>query len=543
MRLNTFKILCIIFFGTGLLSGLSHAKQSTTSFTPPAQNSLTERINKSFIGDLKEIRKRRILRVLVSYNRTNFFNTVKGQRGLEHDLIKAYEKYLNRGPRQKRYKTHVVFLPTPFKDLYNELLAGRGDIIASGLTITPERKDVSSFTTPYITEVQEILVSNINTRKVTKLEDLSGKQIVVVANSSYMVHIEKMNQSLAQIGLPLIEIVQADPVLEAEDILEMVNAGLFSYTIVDNHIAELYQQTFNKLSLHSNIIFNHGGKIGWAINKNLPQLEKSLNAFIRTYAKPGKFLGNSIYQKYFKNPFWIDKPLSLTALDDTPCLQYYFEKYSEFYEFDWLLIASLAYQESRFRQDLTSSANAYGIMQIKPSTARSKIVNIPSIHKLEDNIHAGIKYLAFIRDYYFDKPEYTEEDKINFSLAAYNAGPGRIRKLQREAEAQGLDPHKWFYNVEALARKAIGHETVNYVTQIQKTMIGLKSSMYLSHSKVRLKEKQIKDHNKNMDSIKKLGNLNRPAGSQNISNKNSKKQKSFPLIENSINYKDQKSGK
>lgn len=459
-----------------------------------AQHSLSGRINDAFIGDLGSIRERRILRVLVSYNRTNFFHTIKGQRGLEHDLIKAYEKHLNRGPRKEEYKTHIVFLARPFNKLFDELSAGHGDIIASGLTVTPEREAIMDFTAPYIKNIKEILVSSKNAPQITRLEELSGQQIIVVANSSYIIHIEQMSQSLGRLGLPGIEIIHANPVLEAEDLLEMVNAGLFEYTVVDHHIAQIYQHTYHHLNLQENIIFHHGGQIAWALNKNLPNLKKSLNNFINSYAKPGKFLGNSIFQKYYKNPFWVKEPLSLTALDDTPCLQYYFEKYAEFYDFDWFLIASQAYQESKFQQNLTSRANAQGIMQIKPSTAQSKVVNIPNIDNLEDNIHAGIKYLAFIRDYYFSKPEYSKEDTINFSLAAYNAGPGRIRRLQREAEAQGFDPHKWFYNVEVLARQAIGHETVDYVTQIQKRKIGLKSSMDLSKTKRLLKEQKLNEH-------------------------------------------------
>ncbi|MDX1353608.1 MAG: transglycosylase SLT domain-containing protein, partial [Thiomicrorhabdus sp.] len=159
-----------------------------------------------------------------------------------------------------------------------------------------------------------------------------------------------------------------------------------------------------------------------------------------------------------------------------------------------------AHQESRFRQDLVSRANAVGIMQIKPSTARSKIVNIPNIRNLENNIHAGVKYLAFIRDYYFDKPEYSDEDKTNFSLAAYNAGPGRIRKLQRKAEAKGLNPHKWHYNVEVIARQDIGQETVNYVTKIQKTKIALKLSKELAEKKHQLKEQKLEDFEQTQNS-------------------------------------------
>jgi len=466
--------------------------------TESQAKTVSERINQAFIGDLKQIRERRILRVLVSYNRTNFFHTSRGDRGIEHDLMKEYEKYINRGPRKERYKTHIVFLARPFEKLLSDLKAGYGDIAASGITVTPERSQFIDFTKPYITDITEVLVSNKNTHPPKTLQELSGQQIIVVSNSSYIIHIERMNQSLGRLGLPAIEIVKADPLLEAEELLEMVNAGLFDYTVVDSHIANIYQSIFHKIRVQEDFVFHYGGNIAWAINQDLPDLKASLNKFVYSYARPGRLLGNSVFKKYFKNPFWIKQPLSLNALDETPCLQYYFEKYSEFFDFDWYLIASQAYQESGFKQDLVSHANAVGIMQIKPSTAKSKFVRIPNIYDLETNILAGIKYLAFIRDHYFTKPEYSEEDKINFTLAAYNAGPGRIRKLQRMAEARGLDPHKWHYNVEVMARQDIGQETVDYVTKIQKTKIALKLSKELAEKKHHLKELKIEEHLENI---------------------------------------------
>ena len=466
---------------------------SSASHAVAHKKNITERINQPFIGDLAEIKERRIIRILVSYNRTNFFHTNRGDRGIEHDLMKEFEKYINRGPLKARYRTHIVFLARPFDRLIADLKSGHGDIVASGLTITPERASYVDFTEPYITNVSEILISNKNQPAPKTLQELSGKQIVVVSNSSYIIHIEQINQALGQLGLPSIEIIKADPLLEAEDLLEMVNAGIFDYTVVDNHIAEIYESIFPQIRLQQEFVFHYGGNIAWAINQNLPKLKTTLNNFITKYARPGKFLGNSLYKKYFKNPFWIKQPLSLNALDETPCLKYYFEKYAIFYDFDWYLIAAQAHQESGFKQNLVSRANAVGIMQIKPSTARSKIVNIPNIKSLENNIHAGVKYLAFIRDFYFDKPEYSEEDKINFTLASYNAGPGRIRKLQRMAEARGLDPHKWHYNVEIMARQDIGQETVNYVTEIQKTKIALKLSKELAQQKHQLKAETLEE--------------------------------------------------
>jgi len=493
--LFTINRFLITFIGLALFVSLNCNANPITH-----TKSITQRINQPFTGDLDKIRERRILRVLVSYNRTNFFYTLHGDRGLEHDLMKEFEKYLNRGPRKERYKTHIVFLAHPFDQLITDLKAGYGDIVASGLTITPERASFVDFTRPYITNISEILISNKKHPAPKTIQELAGKQVVVVGNSSYIIHIQRINQELGRLGLPVIEIVTADPLLEAEDILEMINAGIFDYSVVDSHIAEIYQKVFPNIRLQKDFVFHYGGNIAWAINQNLPKLKHTLNEFITKYARPGKFLGNSLYKKYFKNPYWVKQPLSLNALDETPCLQYYFEKYAAFFDFDWYLIASQAFQESGFNQKLRSSANAVGIMQIKPSTARSKIVNVPNINNLENNILAGVKYLAFIRDFYFSKPEYSPEDRINFTLAAYNAGPGRIRKLQRMTEARGLNPHKWHYNVEVLARQEIGQETVNYVTKIQKTKIALKLGNELAAKKYQFKEEQLEKYKKAQDS-------------------------------------------
>lgn len=507
---------------------LSHAESFQT---------MQSRLNSAFIGDLEQIRERRILRVLVSYNRTNFFHTNKGERGLEHDLILAYEDYLNRGPRKERYKTHVVFLSKPFNHLLDALTSGEGDIVAAGLSITPERQMLVDFTKPYIKNINEILISHKGAQPIEQFEQLSGKSVVVVANSSYVINLQRINLALGGLGLEPLEIIQANEVLEAEDILEMVNAGLFDYSVTDNHIAKLYQKAFPNLVLYDNFILQHDSQIAWAINKNLPELEKSLNNFIEQYARPGRFLGNSVYRKYFENPFWIQHPLDFTALDKTPCLQYYFEKYAQFYDFDWFRIAALAYQESKFNQKMISHRGAYGIMQIKPTTARSKNVQIKDIKtNMENNIHAGVRYLAFLRDHYFDKPEYSDEDKINFALAAYNAGPGRIRELQRHAKAKGLNPNKWFYNVEVIARNEIGHETVNYVTVIQKTTQALKLATKLAQEKHRQKElhfqqaeNALKDSENLMDSDSMLPSQETPSTQAAPSASEKKANPSAPL--------------
>ena len=475
---------------------------SKQSFPPP-NDSITNRIQASFHGDLKQLRERRLIRVLVSHTKTNFFITPKGFRGVEYDLLKAYENYLNRGPRKQRYKTHLMFIPLPFGKLLPNLQEGFGDIAASGLTVTPERLQLVDFTDPYITNVEEVLVSHVNAPRIEKMEDLSGKQVAVVNNSSYIIHLELMNQTLGKLGLEPIELVKVDPLLESEDILELVNERIYDYTVVDNHIALIWQKVLENIRVDEDIVFHHNSQIAWAIQKNTPQLKKSLNQFIQMHAKPGRLLGNSVYKKYFENTYWIERPLTHDLLKRVRCLSYYFQIYSDFYGFDWKLIAAQGYQESRFNQSLKSHAGAVGIMQIKPSTAKDKNVNIPNVHKLEDNIHAGIKYMAFLRDFYFSNDNYTEEERINFTLAAYNAGPSRIRRLQRTAEAKGYNPYVWFYNVETQARNHIGLETVNYVANIRKMQIFLKASRTLDENRRLLLERTVQDSNKRLIEFEK----------------------------------------
>ena len=451
--------------------------------TPPQQTlfqSYHDRLMQPFFGDLEEMRERRLIRVLISYNRTHYFMAEHGSLGLEYEFLRAYEQSLNRGPLQQRYQTHLVFIPTPFDQLFDALNAGRGDIIAAGLTVTETRKNLALFTQPYITGVNEILVSHPNAAPIERLEDLSGRKIMVVAQSSYMINLMLANQALGQLGLQPIEIIPAPSTLDAEDILELVHAEIIDYTVTDDHIAIAWSRVLNNLTLYPQIRFHHEGQLAWAVRNNNPQLLSSLNNFIERQAKPGRYLSNVLFNKYFNDNTWLQTDgLTSESIDQLSQLRPYFELYADFYNMDWLLIAAVAFQESRFRNHLTSSKGAVGMMQIRPSTAAAPQIAISDIHELEQNIHAGTKYLAYLKQQVFTGPDYTSEESLNFALAAYNAGQTRIRQLQREAERQGLNPYVWFYNVEQIARRRIGHETVNYVLSVQRHQTTFSSTLSL----------------------------------------------------------------
>ena len=421
----------------------------------------------AFTGDLPEIRKRRFLRVLVTYSKTNFFLMKGVPHGFEYEMLRQYEKFLNKGKGRRSLQTQLVFIPVPFDQLIPALLEGRGDIVASGLTNTPDRRKQVTFTTPYLPKIDEIVVSHKATKGLNDLIDLSGRRVAVVRASSYVDSLKSLNSQLRAQKRKPVNIFQVSENLEAEDVLELVNAGVLKVTVVDRHIAELWSGVLTNLALHTNLKASKGGQIAWAVRPNNPDLRKSLNRFIKGNKK-GTLIGNILFKRYYQNREWIKNPLEKQERKKLEGFIRLFKEYGNQYGFDWLAIAAQAYQESEFNHNAKSSAGAVGIMQMLPSTAASKAVNIPNIQPLENNIHAGVKYLAWIRDRYFSGPEISPEDRIDFSFAAYNAGPGAIQKMRRKAKTMGLNPNKWFYNVELAALKYIGQEPVRYVANIHK---------------------------------------------------------------------------
>ena len=192
-----------------------------------------------------------------------------------------------------------------------------------------------------------------------------------------------------------------------------------------------------------------------------------VNEFVSKYRR-GTLLGNIILNRYLRDTEWVQNSYVDAELERFSEMVGLFQHYAGEYDFDWLLVAAQAYQESRLDESLRSEAGAVGVMQLLPSTAADPHVGITDIEILENNIHAGTKYLRFLRDRYFGDPALDEFNASLFSLAAYNAGPRRVAQLRAQAEESGLDPNVWFHNVELIAAKRIGRETVQYVSNIYK---------------------------------------------------------------------------
>ena len=418
-------------------------------------------------GDLDGMVERRYIRVLCTFNRTNYFLDKAEQRGVTYEAGKLFEAFLNKRLGMKTVKVHVAFSPVRRDQLFPLLAAGGGDIAASNLTITDARSALGTFASPWINDVRQVVVLGADEAPIATVEDLSGRTIHVRRSSAYYESLTALNAKLAMAHRPPVRVVEADEQLEDDDLLEMVNAGLVPATVVDSHIADLWVKVFDKVHVQP-VALRTGGAIAWAVRKNAPKLLEMVNAFAAANPK-GTANYNILFKKYFGDARRVRNARSeedLARFRQTIAL---FQRYAEQYDFPWLLIAAQAYQESGIDQSRRSSAGAVGVMQIKPSTAEGPPVFIKGVESsAERNIQAGVKYLRYIADQLQDEGAMERIDRGLFTFASYNAGPARIGQLRRKAKARGLDPNRWFGNVEMVAAREIGQETVQYVANIYK---------------------------------------------------------------------------
>lgn len=431
-------------------------------------------IVKPWSGDLDRMIERRLIRVLTAYSKTFYFLDKGTQHGVIHDVFRLFEEDLNqklaktRKPGQKHLKVRVVFIPVERDELLGALAAGKGDIAASNLTITAERQKLVDFSVPTYADVSELVVSGPASPALASAGDLAGKEVFVRTSSSYHESLLALNQRFVAEHKPPVIIREVPETLEDEDLIEMVNAGLISLTVVDRHIVDFWKRIFPAITVHEDIALRTGGSIAWAIRKGSPQLKAALDDFIARNGK-GTTAGNVILARYFKSLKYVKDAASEAERQKFLDLIQYFQKYGDQYDVDWLLMAAQGYQESQLDQSVRSRVGAIGVMQVMPATGKE--LRVGDITQIEPNIHAGIKYMRWMIDQYYGKEPMTRLNKALFAFASYNAGAGRIAQLRKEAARRGLDPNVWFNNVEYVAAEKIGAETVTYVGNIYKYFI------------------------------------------------------------------------
>ena len=425
---------------------------------------LTE-VMRPWTGDLPGMAERRMVRVLTAFSKTQYFIDRGTPRGTAYDQGMLLEAHLNKTLASGNLKLAVQFVPMSRAELIPALVEGKGDIIMADLTVTPERAAVVDFVEPWIAGVEEVVVTGPNGPAISSVEDLSGKSVFVRPSSSYYQSLQELNTRLTSAGKPLVELTPAPEELEDEDLLEMASADLVDIVVVDNHKAWFWQRVWPSLKVYPSAALRKGGEIAWAIRKDSPQLETQLNGFLAANGRDS-LNARMIFRRYLLNTQYVKGASAEAARKRFNALVALFRKYGAQYEMDWMLMAAQGYQESRLDHAARSHVGAIGVMQVMPATGKE--LNVGDITVLEPNIHAGVKYVRSIVDKSYAKEPMDDLNKVLFAFAAYNAGPGRVRQLRREATARGLDANVWFDNVERIASERIGRETVNYVSNIYK---------------------------------------------------------------------------
>ncbi len=421
-------------------------------------------------GDFEDMLDRRQIRALVVYNKLLYFLDGPSQRGATYDSLELFRQFVDKKYGLKSRKLNIVYIPVSRDKLIPALLEGRGDIAVANLTITPGRLEQVDFSNPVVSGVREVLVTGPSAPEIGTIIDLAGKEIHVRESSSYYTSLVNLNRQFEENDLEPIRLVAAEEYLEDSDLLEMVNAGLLPMAIVDSHKADFWKDIFDQITVRTDVAVSQESAIGIAFRKDSPTLKKVLNQFIKTHKK-GTLTGNIILKRYLKQNKWVRNSLVESEMERYRAMAELFRQYAGEYAFDWLMLIALGYQESRLDHNTRSRSGAIGVMQLLPSTAADPNVGIPDIEVLEKNIHAGAKYLRFLRDRYFADSGADELNKTLLTFASYNAGPAKIARLRKEAQKRGLDPNVWFGNVEHIVAKKIGRETVQYVSNIYKYYI------------------------------------------------------------------------
>lgn len=431
------------------------------------------------LRDLEHIKKDGKLNVLTTYSSTSYF-LYRGQpMGYEYELLKRFAEHLG-------VELNIA-ISNNIDTMYQELLNGKVNIIAHGLTITEERKKLVNFS-EYLYLTHQVLVQkkpdNWRKMKWSKLQsslkhdviDLIGDTVSVRDKSSYINRLSNLSEEMG--GQIHVDTLPAN--LSTDRIIEMVADGKIKYTVADNNIASINASYYPILDIDVPVSFSQ--RISWAVHPDSPNLEKVLNDWIKEMKKEAIYY--VIYNKYFKNErgFRNRGKSDYLSLNENKISKYddIVKTYAKTIDWDWRLLAALIYQESKFDPKIKSWAGAHGLMQIMPATAKS--LGVTNRHDPEQSVKGGTKYLDILWKR-FDTVEDSVQ-RIKFTMAAYNCGYSHVVDAQNLAKAEGFSEIIWDENVAEMILKLSnreyftkpfikygyvrGREPYNYVEQIFK---------------------------------------------------------------------------
>jgi len=386
--------------------------------------------HEQYVGDLEGLRRRGILRVLTRNNAANYYIWNGQLMGFEYELAREFA-------RRQGLQLEIV-VPPSNADLLPWLREGRGDLVAASLPVSREREEGEHVVFSRATnQATQVIVSRTDAPPIESAADLAGRTLSVRRDG----HARRTLEALRASGVA-VAIDEVPDELETEEIIEGVANGDYDLTLADSHIVDI-ELTWRD-DVRAALSLGEPIDLAWAVRQSSPELLSQVNAFFEKETR-GTFY-NVLYRRYFQDPKRIrshaaSRPVRagrITPYDEVV------RKYADAYGFDWRLIAAMMQQESRFDPKAVSFAGARGLLQVMPRTAAE--FGVGNLEDPEAGILAGIRYLAFLRAG-FDET-LPEADRTWLALAAYNAGPGHVSDARALARQRGLDPDRWFGNVE-----------------------------------------------------------------------------------------------
>ena len=434
--------------------------------------------NKPWTGDFDKMLERRVIRVYAPFSRSLYYNDKGRERGIAVELVRDWERYLNvKYAKQLGKRPLTIYVAPATRDkLLPYLTEGLADVAIGNLTVTEERLKEVDFVPgdEGRRTINEVVVAGPKSPELKSLDDLSGKTVHVRKASSYYESLQKLNETFKRNNTPEVQFILVPDALEDEDMMEMLDAGLIQLMVVDDWKAHMWAQVLPKVKVRTDLVLREGAKTGWAIRKDSPKLKAEIDDFFRNWAmKQG--VADYRMSSYMKKVKELKDPTASTEYKRFQETLALFEKYGKQYNFDPLMLAAQGYQESQLNQGAKSAVGAIGVMQLMPATGEQ--MKVGDIHVVESNIHAGAKYMDQLMTQYFSDASFSEGNRPLFAFASYNCGPGNVSKARKEAEKRGLDPNKWFNNVELVVAQKIGTETTTYVRNIYKYYVAYRLTL------------------------------------------------------------------
>lgn len=430
------------------------------------------------LGDLPALIGQKALRVVVAYDQVGFYFNKGRPDGLYVALFQKFGDFLASLDAEAK-NLRIYFIPVRQDQAVKYVMDGYGDI-AVGLQATPDLKRYVDVTVPEKLWIKEIAVTGRNQPPIRDIRDFSGRYFTIRKSSDYAESLNNLNTYLKAMNLPPAVAVYADEYVTDADLVDMVDRGEIKGTITSNAKLVVWKRLFGNVNFAADVPIRVNGTLVWAVRHDSPELYRTINLFLRKF-RDGTPQGTPVYDRYMrtapayesryaKRKHW----LGITP-DSLKRFIRIFRKYGAKYDIDWKLLMAQAYQESTLNPAAVSKRGAVGIMQVLPRTARERYINLNSVTDLDNNVHAGTKYMRYMIDSYFSDESISGSDRLLFALASYNSGPARIMRFRKEARLEGLDPDVWFNNVEKIAARHDAVETVRYVRKV--------SQFYVSYSK------------------------------------------------------------